>query len=485
MAMGEPAAESSRRIPICVGDVIAGKYRVDRLLGAGGMGLVVAATHLELGTSRAIKLMLPETTTEPMADERFLREARAASELKSQHIAHVFDVGRLADGSLYMVMEYLEGHDLSTVLEAGGPMPIEDVALYVLEACEALAEAHGRGIVHRDLKPSNLFLARANDGSLQVKVLDFGISKLVNGDGTGAKTRTGALLGSPLYMSPEQVQSASVADARSDVWAIGVMLYELCTGQCPFDSEHVMGILGRIAYANPAKPSTLRADVPAALDAVILRCLEKQPERRYQDVAALARALAPLAPASAAALVERIERVHVVAASPTSSHGSLPRISVTPPSARPGVDPSSEPMRGPASGNAPTLAADTSGNAGEPKPLPPAPRKPSRGLLVVASLVVAIAAGALAWIVTAQPEGEAPARVNTAPAPAATSAELQVTPLEPPLTAQAPNHDKPVGTVLDPPRVEASTPATAATGTTTKPIKKATTSSTSGPPPRY
>lgn len=300
--------------PIAVGDVIDGKYRVERVLGSGGMGLVVEAVHLELRVRRAIKVMLPATRSSAKSVERFLREARAACELGSEHVARVFDVGRLDDGGPFIVMEHLTGEDLATALLRRGRLPVEEAAVYLLEACEALAEAHARGIVHRDLKPGNLFLTRSNDGSPCVKLLDFGVSKLLVDDDDGPRTSTGTIMGSPHYLSPEQIEPDRVVDARSDVWALGVILHELTTGQCPSSGQGILHIIKEIAYGTPTAPSRVRPGLPAALDAVVLRCLEKDPTRRYADVVALARALATLAPPAAISLVERIARVSARAA---------------------------------------------------------------------------------------------------------------------------------------------------------------------------
>jgi len=211
--------------PFATGDVVAGKYRVDRPLGAGGMGVVVAATHVELDRPVAIKVLLSGAAKDPDVVARFSREARAAAKIRSEHVARVLDVGLLPSGLPFMVMEYLEGEDLAWRLTQQACLPLPEIAQYVLEACEALAEAHAAGIIHRDLKPANLFLATRPDRSRIVKLLDFGISKSPVG-AAGAVTSTQAVMGSPVYMSPEQLVSAKNVDARSDVWSLGVVLYE-------------------------------------------------------------------------------------------------------------------------------------------------------------------------------------------------------------------------------------------------------------------
>ncbi|WP_437312643.1 serine/threonine-protein kinase [Sorangium sp. So ce385] len=291
------------------GQVIAGKYRVERVIGVGGMGVVVAATHLQLEEQVAIKLLLPAAAHSRTLAERFVREARAAVKVKSEHVARVTDVGTLESGTPYMVMEYLSGSDLADALRAGGPMPPQIAVEYVLQACEALAEAHAAGIVHRDLKPANLFLTRRADGSPCVKVLDFGISKVATGGADPRITDTTAVMGSPLYMSPEQLKSARDVDARTDIWSLGVILFELLAGAPPFDGATMPQLCVAIMQGIPRPLASFRPDVPPALEAVIQRCLEKLPERRFRDVGALAEALAPFASGRARVSIDRISGI--------------------------------------------------------------------------------------------------------------------------------------------------------------------------------
>ncbi len=296
--------------PVAEGDVLAGKYRIERVLGQGGMGVVVAAMHLQLNQRVAIKLLLAGATADIV--ERFLREARAAVRLKSQHVARVIDVGALPDGAPYMVMEYLEGSDLSGVVRSSGALSVYDAVEYLLHACEAISEAHSNGIVHRDLKPANLFLTRAADGTSTVKVLDFGISKVAGAEGeedTGMSlTKTSAVLGSPLYMSPEQMKSARLADARSDIWSLGAILYELLTGSVPFNAMTFTELVLMVNMETPRSIATIRGDVPPGLEAAVFKCLEKKPENRFENVAELAWALAPFAPLHAQASADRVGR---------------------------------------------------------------------------------------------------------------------------------------------------------------------------------
>ena len=278
------------------GTLVAGKYRVVRALAAGGMGAVLLVKHDVLGQSAAIKLLRPEAARGPDATERFLREARAAANLRSDHVARVFDVGSLDDGTPYMLMEYLVGRDLSAELELRTRLPLGEAVDYVLQAIEALAEAHEIGVIHRDLKPSNLFLVDKPGGARSIKVLDFGISKVLSGVAAisdGAVTTANALLGSPAYMSPEQVKSSRDVDVRTDVWSLGVVLHELVTGVRAFDADTMGGILSQILTEDVRAPSRYVPDISPAFDEVIARCLARDRERRFPSVLALRDALSP------------------------------------------------------------------------------------------------------------------------------------------------------------------------------------------------
>lgn len=276
-----------------VGDVLGGKYRVERVLGAGGMGMVVAARHIELGQRVALKLMLKEAMADPANAERFAREARSAVRLQSLHTARVLDVGKLNNGEPYIVMEYLDGQDLDEVVRRNGPMPPHAAVDYILQACEAFAEAHGLGMIHRDIKPKNLFLAKTVDGRRLVKVLDFGLAKTIGALGDVSLTATSSVFGSPQYMSPEQMRSAKDVDARSDIWSIGVCLYELLTARVPFDAAGLAEICAMVLKDPVEPPSKWAYGLPPDLDAVVVKCLAKDPADRYQTVADLAVALEP------------------------------------------------------------------------------------------------------------------------------------------------------------------------------------------------
>jgi serine/threonine-protein kinase len=292
---------------VAVGDVVAGKYRVERLLGRGGMGIVVAARHLQLDQLVALKLVDPASARDEVTLERLLREARAAARLRSDHVARVLDVGTSATGAPFIVMEYLQGSDLGELLEANGKLPVAVACDYVAQACDAVAEAHALGIVHRDLKPENLFLATGVGGRGVVKVLDFGISKTLTAQ-QGALTQTRAVIGSPLYMAPEQLRSSRRADPRSDVWALGVVLYELLTEHWPFEAESLPDLCVKVANELPRPIEELRRDLPPDLVAVIGRCLARDPADRFAHAGELAAALEPFVSARSRAAVDGARR---------------------------------------------------------------------------------------------------------------------------------------------------------------------------------
>ncbi|HVY47228.1 MAG TPA: serine/threonine-protein kinase, partial [Minicystis sp.] len=296
-------------VNVAPGDVLAGKYRVLRQIGRGGMGVVVEAVNERLGEHVAIKVLHDRYRENAEAMGRFSREARAAVRVRGEHSVRVLDVGETASRAPFLVMELLEGMDLATVLRQG-PIPVDQAVLYVLEACVGVAEVHATGIVHRDVKPGNLFLTHRSDATPLVKVLDFGIAKTALPDEAdrAAMTQTLVALGTPLYMAPEQVRSARTVDARADVWSLGAILYELVAGIPAFGGNTVANITAQILEATPASLTLLRAGVPAKLDKVVQTALAKKPEHRYGDVAQLAAALAPFAPAEGAALAERAAR---------------------------------------------------------------------------------------------------------------------------------------------------------------------------------
>jgi serine/threonine-protein kinase len=315
------------RFEPAAGTVVAGKYRVEGPLGDGGMGVVVLATHVGLDQRVAIKFLHAEALKSRDSVERFFREAKVAARIRSDYVARVHDVGTLDGGVPYIVMEYLEGSDLGALIARHGALPLDEVCEIALQACEALAEVHAAGIVHRDLKPTNLFVTRRADGSPAVKLLDFGISKLAPGaDETRtdpALTATTAIMGSPSYMSPEQLKSTKDVDHRTDVWSLGTVLYEAITGRPAFRGETLPQVCAMIAADDPVPPSTLREGVPPELERAILGCLRKNPAER-EELVELSRALAGLAPARAGASLERIEATLGVSSSKPMSAAVRP-----------------------------------------------------------------------------------------------------------------------------------------------------------------
>jgi serine/threonine-protein kinase len=295
------------------GEVIGGKYRIEGVLGEGAMGIVYAAHHLQLDQRVAVKALRSELVAYPDAVKRFLREAQAAAKIKNEHVTRVFDVGELADGTPYIVMESLEGEDLARWLTARGALRLEEAIAFVLQACEALAEAHVLGIVHRDLKPSNLFCWRRPDGSLSIKVLDFGISKIAalatSASGSGRTSGAKSAIGSPFYMSPEQMQSAPDVDHRTDIWALGVILFELLTTVVPFEGNSLPEVCVKVATRPPRSLRELRSDMPEEVETTITRCLEKDPDKRFENLAEFAGSLFPFAGKGARLSIERIVQV--------------------------------------------------------------------------------------------------------------------------------------------------------------------------------
>ena len=290
------------------GHILAGKYRVEHVLGEGGMGVVYAAQHELLARRVAVKVLRREVASHPDAVARFLAEARNASRIQSDHVAQVLDMGILESGLPYMAMEFLEGADLETVLaKRGTPLAIDEVMDWLLEAIEAIAQAHALGIVHRDLKPSNLFVERRQNGSTRIKVLDFGISKTIERTGDPSSiTATHALLGSPAYMSPEQLLDPKRVDARADIWALGVVAYQLLAGELPFQGENVVALFDVIQRTFPAPLRASRPEIPRRLEEAVLRCLRREPQGRFAGVSELGVALAPFGTRTAKLALERL-----------------------------------------------------------------------------------------------------------------------------------------------------------------------------------
>jgi serine/threonine protein kinase len=326
-----------------IGELIAGKYRVRSLIGEGGMGTVLAAHHELLDVWVAVKLLSPQLVKNRSVVDRFLREARAAARLKSEHVARVTDIGTLVGGAPYIVMDLLEGEDLEQRLQRVGRIPIRDAVDFVLQALEGMAHAHAAGIIHRDLKPANLFATSTPDGREVIKVLDFGIAKLMDATPRGSGPRTGALtdehatLGSPTYMAPEQVRGSRTVDHRADIWALGAILHELLTGQTAFGRQTVGEIFAAILHDAPAPLRTLCPEAPAQLEGVVARCLERDPTRRFAHVAELAHALVPFGSGAWTGHAARIQQTLARAGKANSDDGvrrtAGPHGTFTPPAA--------------------------------------------------------------------------------------------------------------------------------------------------------
>jgi serine/threonine-protein kinase len=405
--------------PFSLGETLGNKYRIDEIVGQGGMGVVVAAWHAELEQRVAIKFLLPQVAQHAVSAERFRREARAAVKIQSQHVARVFDVGTLEGGIPFMVMEYLQGNDLSDVLLRDQRLSPEMAVDYVLQACEAIAEAHAVGIVHRDLKPANLFLAARSDGTQMIKVLDFGISKSLGpGSSDYALTGTQSMMGSPQYMSPEQLRSSRDVDAGADIWSLGVILFELTTGVPPFQAETMPQLCTAILESEPLSFASQGVQAPAVLEAAVQRCLQKDRAHRFRSVAELGAALASVAPAHSSVSVARMTRlaaqsmdISITTGPAVSAGGSV--VSATPA----GVETSRTEFA-----SSPALPAPNfSATPGQGPNLPPptnqgtvnswgntAPRESrrGRGVLVLITALLALGAMGLTVVLTRPPEPE-------------------------------------------------------------------------------
>jgi serine/threonine-protein kinase len=417
--MGEMGPEGARRPH--AGDLIAGKYRVLRPLGEGGMGTVLVARHELLDVSVAVKVLTADTTRSSQSISRFLREARAVARLKSEHVAHVMDIGTTDEGQPFIVMELLDGQDLEERL-LGGPLPVPVAVDFVLQAAEAVAQAHAIGIIHRDLKPANLFVAVLPGAREVLKVLDFGVAKLVDGTShvreiakDGILTGEHSAVGSPSYMAPEQVRGEPV-DARTDIWALGTILYELLTERTAFSGASTPEIFGAVLHTSPPPLRTLCPAAPAELEAAVCRCLERVPGERYRDVAELARAIAPFGSGTYEAYVSRIEQM-------LGSAGRLFDPDVTTMTRLRQLDASDDPAVALllASAPPPRPAAVGKVTASEP---PPRHRRFVRTVAAIA--IVGAGLGAAALYVSRP--GKSPAQAEAATAPATAMATVSSAP---------------------------------------------------------
>jgi eukaryotic-like serine/threonine-protein kinase len=298
--------------------IVAGKYRLTRMIGRGGMGSVWEGIHVTLGTRVAVKFIDAEHAASAEARRRFENEARAAATLRSKHVVEVYDHGLMDDGRPFIVMEFLEGEPLDKRVERLGRLPARDTARLITMVCRALAKAHAAGIVHRDLKPDNVFLVWDDeDGEDVAKVVDFGIAKFTDSKGPISATRTGSVLGTPYYMSPEQARGLRSVDYRSDLWSVGVITYRCMTGHLPFEGEAVGDVLVKLCTAPMPVPSQIASDVPPGFDAWFARALAREPAGRFQSAAELATSLALVCGLSVRAAVPG-----------DSTNGSSPNIQV-------------------------------------------------------------------------------------------------------------------------------------------------------------
>jgi serine/threonine protein kinase len=381
------------------GTVLCGKFRVERVLGRGGMGLVVEATHLELKRRVALKFLLPSYAHQPEAAERFRREARAAVQIEGEHVARVLDVGQLEDGEPYMLMELLSGTDLGAERQRLGRLPIADAVDYVIQAAEALCEAHVKGIVHRDVKPSNLFLTRRPDGSPLVKVLDFGISKAQSSEDESL-TGTNMTIGTGHYMSPEQMRSSRDVDARTDVYSLGVTLFDLLAGRPPFDAESGPELCALVLRGDPERLRDLRPEVPDELARVVERAFARKADLRYPTVRALVEALAPFAPERSRVAIESVRRIAPLERVSVVSHRDGPvdesAATVSPGALAPDeLELASTRLlgKGEQSGEAPSVAASTEAGLSKGSAASLPPRRPRAGRAATFGALALVSAG--------------------------------------------------------------------------------------------
>jgi eukaryotic-like serine/threonine-protein kinase len=431
------------------GTLLAGKYRVERTLGKGGMAVVVEATNVALGQRVAVKVLQGNVAKLDEMTRRFEREAQIAAQLPPEHVARVFDFGTLESGEPFLVMELLIGRDLADELWERGPLPIEEAVDYVLQACEGVAEAHAAGLVHRDLKPENLFVTKRRDGSPLVKVLDFGISKVDSKDGDMSLTKTQSNFGTPLYMSPEQMRSVKNVDARADQHAMGAILYALLTGTPPYEADTLTALAVVIATQPPPPLLEKRSDAPVGIEAVIHRTLAKRPEERFPSLAEFAAAIAPFggggAARSARAIAAVLGEASALSRPSLSSLASIPSLRPISRSGTPTARASQSPSGPP---SAPTLAADRQPTHVAVTTAVEQPRaRRSRQVLVGVALALLVGVG-VGFAAIGPKTSKSAARSPAVAEPNPTAVSSAPPPVTPASTASGPS-DAPREIVLD------------------------------------
>lgn len=419
------------RVEVAPGDMLAGKFRVERVVGRGGMGVVVEATNVQLDQKVALKLLAHGKGGDAASVERFNGEARAAARLRSEHVARVYDVGRDTIHGPFIVMEMLEGKTLADLVVASGRVPLHRAVEYVIDACEGLAEAHARGIVHQDVKPANLFLVTGSDGRPSVKLLDFGIATMRSKEREeGGGKSSHASLGTPAYLSPEQLRGSSPVDHRADVWSLGCVLYELLVADRPFRATRFTELITKIMETAP-HPYPADLELPAPVADAIARCLEKDPEKRFGSTGRLALALLPFARPRARLAAERaIAHLRSAGLEPGLEMPS----SLPPPSTSSGLDlPPPSSLRAPA---VPSFSGRPARAAASTAPAPPMPEAPptpnakqtrSKLLFLVPLAVMLVVAAVVFLLRPAEPTPTRPGEPRKeaaldAAAPAATHA---------------------------------------------------------------
>jgi serine/threonine-protein kinase len=452
------------------GAFLLGKYRVEREIGSGGMGIVLEATHLTLDQRVAIKLLNDRFASSPEIAARFLREARIAAKLHSDHVARVSDFGQTDTGAPYIVMELLVGHDLEAEITQRGKLPVSEAVDVILQACEGVAEAHAVGLVHRDLKPANLFLARRPNRPPIIKVLDFGLSKEAQGAHQKSLTGDDTVFGTPQYMSPEQIHSAKNVDARSDQHALGMILFELLTGEPPYVAQSVTQLVVVIATRPPPSARAARPDVPRGLDQAIIRALAKRPGDRFADLGAFAEAIAPFGGPQAR---ERAEAIKTSLTARDSMEPGLPRRSSSPNAQNAQSDELvTAPLAG--MGGRLTPAHTQTGLSSSVDFL----RKSRRGqrAAVIGAIAVGVGAvilGAFALRGGSTSDTASPAGAEAAPTEAASA----------PIPSAAPSVSAGDGAASGAPSASASSSPTSASSAAASKKPKPTTSKTTRPPP--